>query len=52
MADHEQTGKQIDNQMARNEAKRTVISQARVSIWAVSAAGIIALVVVTLYLTR
>ncbi len=52
MTDQERRNKDIDNQIAENEAKRAVVSQARVSIWAILAAAVVALVVVLLYLTR
>ncbi len=52
MTDQEQRDKDMDNQIAQNEAKRAVVSQARVSIWAILAAAIIALIAVSLYLTR
>lgn len=52
MTDQEQLDKDIDNQIARNEAKRAVASQARLSVWAVLAAAIIALLAVSFYLTR
>ena len=52
MTDQEQLDKDIDNQIAQNEAKRAVASQARVSAWAILAAVIIVLIGVSLYLTR
>ncbi|HEY0234474.1 MAG TPA: hypothetical protein VGC86_05385 [Afipia sp.] len=52
MVDQEQRDKDRDNQIAENEAKRGVVSQARVSIWAILAAGIVALIGVWFYLTR
>ncbi|MBX9709738.1 MAG: hypothetical protein K2X60_01785 [Xanthobacteraceae bacterium] len=44
--------KEIDNKIAENEAKRAIVSQVRVSTWAVLAAIAIALICVLLYLTR
>lgn len=52
MAHQEQVDKERNNEIAENEAKRAVASQARVSIWAVLAAAIVALVMVWFYLTR
>lgn len=52
MAHQEQVDKERNNEIAENEAKRAVASQARVSIWAVLATAIIALVMVWFYLTR
>ncbi len=52
MMDQEQLNKDIDHQIAQNEAKRAVVSQARVSALAILAAAILALIVVVLYLTR
>ncbi len=52
MTDQEQLDKNIDNQIAQNEAKRVIASQARVSAWAILAAAIIALIALSLYLTR
>ncbi len=52
MTDQEQHNKDINHQIAQNEAKRAVVSQARLSGWAIMAVVILILIVVLLYLTR
>ncbi len=52
MSDQDHKNKAINNKIAENEAKRGIVSQARVSIWAVFGAVLAAMIVVLLYLTR
>ncbi len=52
MNDQDEENKAIDNKIAENEAKRAVVSQVRVSTWAVLAAMLVALIAVLIYLTR
>jgi hypothetical protein len=52
MSDQDAKNKAINNQIAQNEAKRVIVSQIRVSTWAVFGAVLAALIVVVLYLTR
>ncbi len=52
MSDQERDNKAINNKIAENEAKRAIVSQVRVSTWAVLGAVLVALIVVLLYLTR
>ncbi len=52
MNDQNEKNRAIDNKIAENEATRAIVSQVRVSTWAVFAAMLIALIVVVLYLMR
>lgn len=52
MNDQSEKNKAINNKIAENEARRSVVSQVRVSSWAMFGAALLALVVVLLYLTR
>ncbi len=48
MNDQEKINKEINNQIAENEARRTVFSQIRLSVWAVLAIGLFTLILVSL----
>ncbi len=52
MNDQEKINKEINDQIAENEARRNVFSQIRVSVWAVLAIGLFAIILVSLYLKR
>lgn len=50
MSDHEHDNRSRDLKIARNEASRELASDMRLSVWAISAAAVLGLVVLAFFL--